>query len=148
MSVPNYFINYVAFLKESKHFISSAKGEKTDFGKNESWYFIDAPKSGKIYAGCKAKTAEELKGKTPTSAQKATIEKEIKRAVNLRSACQATNIGVSLVLLGLIVPIFTRHKTKKKHAEALKLAQENSSSESSNRDKETIVPTKVATAKA
>jgi len=73
-----------------------------------------------------SKTAEELKGKTPTAAQKATIEKEIKRAVNLRSACQAANLGVSLVLLGLIIPFFTRNNTKKKHAEQIKLAQEQS----------------------
>lgn len=37
--------------------------ENADFGKNESWYFIDAPKTGKIYDGCKAKTSEELKEK-------------------------------------------------------------------------------------
>lgn len=37
--------------------------EKSDFGKNESWYFIDAPKTGKIFAGCRAKTSEELKEK-------------------------------------------------------------------------------------
>ena len=49
-----------------------------------------------------------------------------KKAINLRSACQAANLGVSLVLLGLIVPIWTRHSTKKKHAEALRLAQEQS----------------------
>ncbi len=34
--------------------------EHSDFGKNESWYFIDAPESGKIYNGCRAKTKEEL----------------------------------------------------------------------------------------
>ena len=73
-----------------------------------------------------SKTAEELKGKTPTAAQKATIEKELKRAVNLRSACQAANLGVSLVLLGLVIPFFTRNNTKKKHAEQIKLAQEQS----------------------
>ena len=37
--------------------------EKSDFGKNESWYFLEAPKTGKIFAGCKAKTSEELKEK-------------------------------------------------------------------------------------
>ena len=37
--------------------------ENADFGKNESWYFIDCPKSGKIFDGCKAKTSEELKEK-------------------------------------------------------------------------------------
>ncbi len=71
--------------------------------------------------------AEKLKkeGKTPDTTQKAQIQKELKRAVNLRSACQATNLGVSLLLLGLLVPIWTRSSTKKKHAEALRLAQEN-----------------------
>ena len=74
-----------------------------------------------------SKTAELLKaqGKTPTAEQLKTIEKELKHAINLRSACQATNIGVSLALLGILVPIYTRHNTKKKHEQALKLAQEN-----------------------
>lgn len=73
-----------------------------------------------------SKLAEELKkeGKTPDATQKAQIQKELKRAVNLRSACQATNLGVSLLLLGLLVPIWTRSSTKKKHAEALRLAQQ------------------------
>ena len=53
-------------------------------------------------------------------------EKELKRAKNLRSACQVTNLGVSLALLGIIIPIFTRRNTKKKHEQAMKLAQENS----------------------
>ncbi len=34
--------------------------ENTDYGKNESWYFIQAPETGKIYAGCKVRTKEEL----------------------------------------------------------------------------------------
>lgn len=50
-----------------------------------------------------------------------------KKAVNLRSACQAANLGVSLLLLGLVIPIFTRKNTQKKHAEAIKTAHENSS---------------------
>lgn len=76
-----------------------------------------------------SKTAEALKAKgiTPNAEQKKVIEKELKRAINMRSACQAGNLGVSLLLLGLIIPIFTRKNTQKKHAEALKLAHENSS---------------------
>ena len=87
--------------------------------------------------------AEQLKkeGKTPTAAQKVQIEKEIKRAINLRSACQAANLGVSLLLLGLIVPIWTRNNTKKKHAEALRIAQEQRNQGIS--EKETTVPQKV-----
>jgi hypothetical protein len=66
--------------------------------------------------------AEDLKSKglTATEEQKAQIKKELKRATNLRSACQAANLGVSLALLGLIIPIWTRHCTKKKHQEAIK----------------------------
>lgn len=71
-----------------------------------------------------SKTKEALNGAKPTAEQEAKIAKELKRAINLRSACQAANLGVSLLLLGLIVPIWTRHNTKKKHAEALKQAQE------------------------
>lgn len=84
-----------------------------------------------------SKTAKELeaKGLTPDSKQAAKIESELKHAVNLRSACQVTNVGVSLLLLGLIIPIFTRKNTKKKHAEAVKQAQENSSSNVDERGK-------------
>ncbi len=67
-------------------------------------------------------TAEKLKNKglTPTAEQKKIIDKELKKAVNMRSACQAANLGVSLLLLGLVIPIFTRKNTQKKHAEAIK----------------------------
>ena len=34
--------------------------ENFEFGKNESWYFIETPKSGKIFDGCKVQTSEEL----------------------------------------------------------------------------------------
>lgn len=39
----------------------------------------------------------------------------------LRTKCQAANIGSSLLILGLIVPIFTRMKTKKNHQKELML---------------------------
>ena len=93
-----------------------------------------------------SKTAELLKeqGKAPDAAQLKTIEKELKQAVNLRSACQATNIGVSLALLGILVPIYTRHKTKKKHAEMLKHAQENTKTQTENKEQtETVTPLNV-----
>ena len=82
-----------------------------------------------------SKTKETLKGATPTAEQEKQIAKEIKRAVNLRSACQIANIGVSLILLGLVIPIWTRNKTRKKHSEALKQAEMNTST--SQRDKNT-----------
>ncbi len=73
-----------------------------------------------------SKTRESLKGAKPTVEQEKQIAKELKQATNLRSACQAANLGVSLILLGLIIPIFTRNKTKKKHAEALREAENSS----------------------
>lgn len=91
-------------------------------------------------------TAELLKkqGKTPDKEQLKIIEKELKHAVNLRSACQATNIGVSLALLGLLVPIYTRHNTKKKHERALKLAQENAKTQTENKEQtEKLTPLNV-----
>ncbi len=93
-----------------------------------------------------SKTAELLKkqGKTPDAEQLKIIEKELKHAVNLRSACQATNIGVSLALLGILVPIYTRHNTKKKHERALKLAQENAQTQTENKEQtETLTPLNV-----
>jgi len=85
-----------------------------------------------------SKLAEELKKKniTPNASQKAQIEKELKQAVNYRRACQAANLGVSLLLLGLIVPIWTRHNTKKKHAEELGLAQQGAGQVSNVEEKE------------
>ena len=81
-----------------------------------------------------SQTAELLKekGLKPSEEQKKTIIKELKQAKNLRSACQVANLGVSLLLLGLIIPIWTRSKTKKKHNEDLKIAEQNSSKNSNN----------------
>ena len=76
------------------------------------------------------KSSEEVVGKT---------EKELQHAINLRSACQVTNIGVSLLLLGLIIPIFTRRNTKRKHEQALKLAQENAQLQNINDNQEPAV---------
>lgn len=91
-----------------------------------------------------SKTAEALKAKglKPDAEQLKIIEKELKQAINLRSACQATNIGVSLALLGILVPIYTRHNTKKKHEKALKLAQEKNNTLVDNKDKkpESVTP--------
>lgn len=68
-----------------------------------------------------AKTLEERKIK-PDERQLEIIKKEIKKAKNCRYGCQATNLGVSLILLGFVVPLWTRNKTKKKHEEALRQA--------------------------
>lgn len=128
----------VSLLNETKEL----KKDANMFDRFKHWVKDITVKSSEEVSSKAAKVAKE-KGLTSAAA-----EKEIKRAVNLRSACQVANIGVSLVLLGLIVPIFTRHKTKKKHAEALKLAQENSSSGVDNRDNQSTKPTKVEAAKA
>lgn len=39
------------------------KLENADFGKNESWYFLEVPKNGKIFDGCKAKSSVDLREK-------------------------------------------------------------------------------------
>lgn len=90
-----------------------------------------------------SKTAEELKAKglEATAEQNAKIQKELKQAVNLRSACQVASIGVSLLLLGIVIPIFTRKNTKKKHAEAIKQAQTNTSSNADETNKNKTVVT-------
>lgn len=74
-----------------------------------------------------SKTAKKLKEANivPNDAQNEIIKKELKRVKNLRSRCQFSNLVVSLSLLGFVIPICTRKNTKKKHAEALKIAQEN-----------------------
>ena len=87
-----------------------------------------------------SKTKEMLKGATPTEEQALAIEKELKKARNLRATCQATNIGVSLILLGLVIPIFTRRHTKKKHEEALKLAEQNDISSRDTTKEQAVTP--------
>ena len=63
-----------------------------------------------------------------------------KKAINYRSYCQVANLGVSLALLGLIIPIFTRRNTKRKHEEALKLMQEqNRNTQTENKNDESAV---------
>ena len=78
-----------------------------------------------------SKTEKEIKmkGLKANNAQLDTIAKELKKAKNLRSACQAVNIGVSLALLGIVIPIFKRRNKKKKHEQALLLAQQNAQTE-------------------
>ena len=85
-----------------------------------------------------SKTQKLLKGAKPTKEQLIIIEKEIEQAKNLRAGCQLTNLGVSLALLGIIIPIFTRRNTKKKHEQALRLAAEKNSpvNESTKQNKE------------
>ena len=91
-----------------------------------------------------SKTQQALNGAKPTEAQAKTIQKELQKACNMRSACQATSIGVSLALLGIIVPIYTRHKTRKKHEQALKLAQEKAqTTQIDETKKESVTPLNV-----
>lgn len=66
------------------------------------------------------------------------------KAINYRSACQVTNLGVSLALLGVIIPIFTRRNTKRKHEEALRLAQEKNKTQTEiNKDDTKVTPLNV-----
>lgn len=117
------------------------KGDENVFKKAWHWVKdVNVKSSEEVIS----KTQQALKGAKPTEAQAKTIEKELKHARNLRSACQVTNLGVSLALLGIIVPLYTRHKTKKKHAEALKLAQEKAQTTQNNEtQKEPVTPLNV-----
>lgn len=56
------------------------------------------------------------------------------KAIKYRSACQVANLGVSLVLLGLVIPIFVRKNTEKKHAADLKTAERDMSKNTANID--------------
>ena len=59
------------------------------------------------------KSSDELKG----------VGKELEKATRLRQKCQMANLGTSLAILGVIVPIYTRLRTKKHDAqEKAKLA--------------------------
>jgi len=57
------------------------------------------------------------------------------KAKNLRTACQIGNIAFSLLALGVLIPLYTRSKTNKKHAEELaKTNARTSSKEFSSKD--------------
>ena len=117
------------------------KGDENVFKKAWHWVKDVNIKSSEEVV---SKTQQTLNGAKPTDAQLKTIEKELKHARDLRSACQVANLGVSLALLGIIVPLYTRHKTKKKHEEALKLAQEKAqTTQIEETQKEQVTPLNV-----
>lgn len=113
------------------------KGDENVFKKAWHWVKDVNIKSSEEVV---SKTQQSLNGAKPTEAQAKIIEKELKHAKNLRSACQVTNLGVSLALLGIIVPLYTRHKTKKKHEQALKLAQEKNQDIETKKDEQSVTP--------
>ena len=117
------------------------KGDENVFKKAWHWVKdVNIKSSEEVIS----KTQQALNGAKPTDAQLKTIEKELKHARDLRSACQVANLGVSLALLGIIVPLYTRHKTKKKHEEALKLAQEKAqTTQIEETQKEQVTPLNV-----
>jgi len=55
---------------------------------------------------------------------KSTDELASIKTKNLRAACQLTNLGASLLLLGTLIPKYARHQTKKKHERDLKFQQQ------------------------
>ena len=127
----------VSLLNDTK----SLKGDENVFKKAWHWVKDVNIKSSEEVV---SKTQQALNGAKPTDAQLKTIEKELKHARDLRSACQVANLGVSLALLGIIVPLYTRHKTKKKHEEALKLAQEKAqTTQIEETQKEQVTPLNV-----
>ena len=46
-------------------------------------------------------------------------------------------------MLGLVIPIFTRRSTKRKHEQALKLAQENKTQTENDNEKTAVTPLNV-----
>jgi len=65
---------------------------------------------------------------------KSSDELKTTKAKNLRTWCQVGNIAFSLVALGVLIPLYTRSKTNKKHAEELAEMNTTRSSGSSDTD--------------
>lgn len=126
----------VSLLNDTKRL----KGNENIF--QRAWHWVKDVNI-KSSAEVVSKTQQELKNKKLTETELKTIKKELKHAENLRSACQVVSTGVSLVLLGIIVPLYTRHKTKKKHEQALKLAQENTQHTETKKDETSVTPLNV-----
>lgn len=84
------------------------------------WHWIKDVKV-KSSKEIESKTRYELQQKGITDAKE--VEKAITKAVGHRSICQMVNLGVSLALLGIIIPVFARKNTEKRHAEDIKQAQ-------------------------
>ena len=59
------------------------------------------------------------------TAIKSSDELTTQKAKNLRTVCQLGNIAFSLLALGVLIPLYTRSKTNKKHAEELAKLNEN-----------------------
>ena len=106
------------------------------FGKKAWHWFKDVSLKSSKEVISKTEEDLKLKGLKPNEEQKKIIEKELKKATGYRSACQVANLGVSLVLLGLIIPIFLRKNTAKKHAEDLIQAQNAVSSDKNKHETE------------
>lgn len=66
---------------------------------------------------------------------KSSDELKTSKAKNLRTMCQIGNIAFSLLALGVLIPIYTRSKTNKKHAE--ELAKINATRTSGSNDNNT-----------
>ena len=56
------------------------------------------------------------------------------KAKNLRTLCQVGNIAFSLLSLGVFIPLYTRSKTNKKHAEELAKLNAEKTQTSSSKD--------------
>ena len=101
----------------------AAKGAATIIEKKTGEKLLNDNKPLKENAGMFEKAWHWFKDVSVKSSKEVVGQK----AVNYRAACQAANLGVSLLLLGLIIPIFARKHTEKKHAEAIELAKQNPS---------------------
>ncbi|MCM1264953.1 MAG: hypothetical protein NC200_02035 [Candidatus Gastranaerophilales bacterium] len=70
--------------------------------------------------------------------------RSLEQMKKLRAKCQMVNLGSSLLILGLIVPVFTRMKTKKNHAKDIAGAGVNNTvNQTTNNDVQNKQQTKV-----
>ena len=58
------------------------------------------------------------------TSMKSSDELATTKAKNLRGACQLANLGASLILLGILIPLYGRHQTKVKHERDKKFQNE------------------------
>ena len=89
----------------------AAKGTASLLEKKHGITLLNRPKTLPKDAGILKKIGNWV----VNTSMKASDELATTKAKNLRGACQLANLGASLVLLGILIPLYGRHQTKVKH---------------------------------
>lgn len=89
----------------------AAKGAASILEKKHGITLLNSSKTLSKDAGM----LEKIGNWVVNTSMKASDELATKKAKNLRAACQLVNLGASLVLLGILIPLYGRHQTKIKH---------------------------------